>query len=72
MPRSESMKVVTRDGTKQLIESQALALGFHTGEALASVYLKALADVPPNRIFEALAAARKVGGVEMRPPATPR
>lgn len=70
--RNPSMKITVPGETKFAIAEQAKELGFHTGESLAAVMLKSLADIPANRLFEALAAARRAGERPIRPPVSPR
>ena len=46
------------------MEEQRNALGFHSANALASVYLAAFSEVPADKVWEALAkvkAYRRVG-----------
>lgn len=47
-------KVLCSDETQLRLESQRKALGFHTNNNLASVYLTALSEVPPEKVWEVL------------------
>ena len=48
-------KVLCSDATQLRLEAQRLALGFHSTNNLASVYITTLSDVPPEKVWEALA-----------------
>lgn len=41
------------------LETQRAALGFFSSNEMAVIYLNALSDVPPDRVFQALADIRK-------------
>lgn len=51
------------------LEGQKEALGFHSGNALAAVYVTALSGVPANKVWEVLANIRTY---HPKPPANPK
>ena len=48
-------KVLCSDETQVRLEAQRVALGFHSTNNLASVYITTLSDIPPEKVWEALA-----------------
>ncbi|HTJ77666.1 MAG TPA: hypothetical protein VL357_01600 [Rariglobus sp.] len=52
-------KVLCSDETQLRLEDQRKALGFHTNNNLASVYLTALSEIPAEKVWEALAMIRR-------------
>lgn len=41
------------------LETQRTALGFFSSNEMSIIFLNTLSEVPPDRVFEALAAIRK-------------
>lgn len=51
-------KVRITDAVELALEEQRNALGFHSGNALAAVYLATFAGVPADKVWEALAKVK--------------
>jgi hypothetical protein len=41
------------------LETQRAALGFHSSNEMAVIFLNTLSEVPPERVWECLATIRK-------------
>ena len=55
MATENQFKVLCSDATQVRLEAQRVALGFHSTNNLASVYITTLSDIPPQKVWEALA-----------------
>lgn len=51
-------KVRITDAVEVALEEQRNALGFHSGNALASIYLATFAGVPAEKVWEVLAKVK--------------
>lgn len=58
MPKPQ-FKVLLSDQTIRALDSQRKELGFHNANALSAVYLTTLSELPPHRVWEALATLQK-------------
>jgi len=52
-------KVKLEDSTFAALEAQRAALGFYSGNQLSAVYIHAFSQVPPEKVYEALALVRR-------------
>lgn len=59
MAAEAQFKVLCSDAVQLALEEQRKALGFHSNNNLASVYLTALSEVPADKVWEALALIRR-------------
>ena len=58
-PQGWQFKVRVEIETTERLEAQKKALGFHSSNALAAIYVHALATIPAEKVFEALAKIRE-------------
>lgn len=58
VPAEKQFKVLVSTPTETALEKHADALGFHSANGVAAVYLATLAQVPPEKVFEVLAKVK--------------
>ncbi len=59
MATETQFRVMVSDETLAALEAQAQSLGFLTANAAAALYVKSFADLPPEKVFEALGMLAK-------------
>lgn len=59
MPDERQFKILLSDEVQVQLEDQRNMLGFHSGNSLAAIYVTALSDLPPDKVWEALAMIRR-------------
>jgi len=52
-------KILLSDEVQMQLEDQRNLLGFHSSNSLVAIYATALADLPPDKVWEALAMIRR-------------
>lgn len=59
-PRKPREQFVTQPSVETLegLEVQRVALGYHTANSLATIYLNEMSRVPPSKVWEVLAKIR--------------
>jgi hypothetical protein len=60
-------KILLSEEVQVQLESQRNLLGFHSGNSLAAVYVTALSDLPPDKVWEALAMVRRYKNAPKNP-----